>query len=192
MKKQFFGTYEIAKICHVTPVTVNNWIDKGLIPSFSTGGGHRRVWDDDLAAFLIKHNIPVPEELKTQSRVKIMIVDDEPSIIVTLQRTIEGIFENVDITSADNGFKAGQDITIQKPDLIILDLKLPGLDGFEVCRQIKTNPGLKHSKILAMSGYNIKEFEAKAIQSGADDFLPKPFTHAEVIEKISKLLKIPV
>lgn len=190
MKTKALGTYEIAKICQVTPATIGNWIDKGILPTFTTGGGHRRVWIEDLLEFLKKHNIPVPEALKNQSNIKIMIVDDEPAIITTVKRILEAIFENAEIDSADNGFDAGQKIAIQKPDLIILDLKLPGMDGFQVCKLIKSNPALKHSKILAISGYNISEYSKKALESGADDFLPKPFNSEEIKEKISRLLEV--
>jgi len=54
MVKKAFGTYDIAKICNVTPSTVGNWIDKGLLPTFTTGGGHRRVWDKEPGRFFKK------------------------------------------------------------------------------------------------------------------------------------------
>ncbi|MEK7704558.1 MAG: helix-turn-helix domain-containing protein, partial [Myxococcota bacterium] len=55
------GTTEVARICHVTPPTVGRWIEDGKLPSFTTGGGHRRVWVADLVAFFREHNIPVPQ-----------------------------------------------------------------------------------------------------------------------------------
>lgn len=188
MEKKAFGTHEVAKICRVTPATVGNWIDKGLMPTFTTGGGHRRIWADDLVKFLKSHNIPIPKELEIQSNIKILIVDDEPEIINLIKRIISQDFQEIITESALNGFEAGQKSIQFQPDLVILDMKLPGMDGSEVCRQIKANKDLAGTRILTISGQDPDEFGKKSIAAGADDFLAKPFSADELVEKIKKLI----
>jgi CheY-like chemotaxis protein len=187
MSKKAFGTYEIANICDVTPSTVGNWIEKGLIPTFTTGGGHRRVWTDDLVKFLHAHNIPIPDALKNIENPKILIVDDEEHIRKLISRSLKKTYPDVEIHEAADGFEAGQKLATIVPFLVLLDLKLPGMDGFKVCELIRNSTKLKSVKVLAISGHNTEEYRARSLASGADDFLGKPFSVLELMEKITKL-----
>lgn len=188
MGKKAFGTYEIAGICHVSPSTVGNWVEKGLLPTFTTGGGHRRVWAHDLADFLNKHNIPIPEELRMLTSLQILIVDDEEQIRKMIRRIMQRSFPEAKIDDAADGFEAGQKVTQMVPNLIILDMKLPGMDGFKVCQLIRSYDHFKHTKILAISGHNVEEFRKQALRSGADDFLAKPFDADKLNEAVQKLI----
>ncbi|MBN1621970.1 MAG: response regulator [Endomicrobiales bacterium] len=188
MNRKAFGTYEIAKICNVTPSTVGNWIEKGLIPTFTTGGGHRRVWAMDLLNFLRQHNIPVPDKLKDIAGLDVLVVDDENQVRRLIKRALMKNFSDIVIHEAVDGFEAGQKITQLIPVLVVLDIKLPGIDGFKVCEIIRSDERLKNTKILAISGYNIDEYEKKAIESGADEFIGKPFDMEKFLEKTKKLI----
>ena len=189
MEKKAFGTYEIAEICHVTPSTVGNWIEKGLLPTFTTGGGHRRVWSLDLAQFLEKHNIPVPEKMKIIASMKFLIVDDEDQVRRVIKRTLQKLYPESEIYEALDGFEAGQKVSQLVPSLIVLDLKLPGVDGLKVCRSIRSDDRLKKMKVLAISGQDIEESKKNAFNAGADDFLGKPFDVNEFRNKISKMIE---
>ncbi len=189
MKRKAYGTYDIAEICHVTPSTIGHWIEKGLLPTFTTGGGHRRVWSEDLLGFLKSHNIPVPAELNLSGIQSVLIVDDEEPIRKILRRTLQKLFPDAQIHEAEDGFAAGQKIAQMVPSLVILDLKLPGVDGFKVCRGIRSEKRLKKTKVLAISGHNIEEYRKQALASGADDFLGKPFDSRALKEKLSKLME---
>src|SRR3989344_719260 len=168
MERKAYGTYEVADICHVTPATIGNWIDKGILPTFSTGGGHRRGWSEDLARFLTEHNIQVRRVVK---------------------RALRQIYPEAVIFDAEDGFEAGQKVAQILPSLIILDIMLPGLDGYKVCKAIRANERMRHSKILAISGHNIEETRKNILAAGADDFLGKPFTVDALKEKAIRLLK---
>jgi CheY-like chemotaxis protein len=189
MKKVAYGTYEAAQICHVTPSTIGNWIEKGLIPTFTTGGGHRRMWAKDLLNFLNKHNMPIPDFLQDSSAPKIVIVDDDNNICTTVKRIVKKLISGAEISTADNGFDAGQLIADIHPSLVILDLKLPGIDGFKICRSIRANEKLKDTRILAISGLTEEEYRKKALDAGADEFLAKPFELANMKESLFRLLK---
>ncbi|MCB4757031.1 MAG: response regulator [Elusimicrobia bacterium] len=188
MKKKAYGTYDIAKICHVMPATIGRWIEEGKLPSFTTGGGHRRVWDNDLLAFLKKHNIPVPDELKSGELVDILIVDDEPSIRRVVTRLVKKIYPQAALHEAKDGYEAGHKIGSLKPDLVLLDLRLPGIDGIKVCQMVRQDKNLKTVKILVMSGYSVDQCKKKALDAGADDFIAKPFEAEELTSKITRLL----
>jgi len=189
MKKAAYGTYEAAQICHVTPSTIGNWIEKGLIPTFTTGGGHRRMWAKDLLDFLNKHNMPAPDFLKNSSITKIVVVDDDQQICVTVKRIIKKLITGAEVFTADNGFDAGQLISEIQPSLVVLDLLLPGIDGFKICRSIRANDKLKNSKILAISGHTEDDYRKKALDAGADVFLAKPFELTDLKETFFSLLK---
>ena len=191
MRRKAYGTYEIAEICQVTPATIGNWIDKGILPVFSTGGGHRRVWDDDLVRFLNEHNIPIPDKLSMNAVQSFVIVDDEIEIRKIVRRTLQKLYPQAKIFDAEDGYEAGQRILQIVPSLIILDLKLPGMDGFKVCRAIRADEKTKHTKILAISGHNIEESRKNILAAGADDFLGKPFGLDALKEKVVRLLKGP-
>lgn len=189
MKKAVYGTYEAAQICHVTPSTIGNWIAKDLIPTFTTGGGHRRIWAKDLLVFLKKHNMPVPPFLYESSTPRVVIVDDDPAICVTVKKLIKKIVVGVEMETADNGFDAGQKIAEIQPTLVVLDLMLPGIDGFKICASIRANDKLKDTKILAISGNTEPEYRTKALDAGADAFLAKPFELADFKEAVLQLFK---
>ena len=189
MIRKAYGTYEIAEICQVTPATIGNWIERGFLPTFTTGGGHRRVWNEDLIRFLKEHNIPIPAELSAASVQTILIVDDEPDVRKVIRRSLRKIYPAAVIFDAEDGYEAGSRVAQLLPSLIILDLKLPGVDGFKVCKAIRADERTKHAKILAISGHNIEEYRKNIIAAGADDFLGKPFEIESLKEKVAHLLK---
>lgn len=188
MKKKAYGTYEIAKICMVTPPTVSHWIKAGKLPCFTTGGGHKRVWETDLTTFLTTHNIPLPPELARAVKTTILIVDDNAAMRRALRRAMAKIDPQAQIHEAADGFEAGRQIFLLIPSLIILDLRLPGMDGHKVCRMIRQDVKLENIRILAITGYSSSQSKQEALAAGADDYLAKPFDMTELVDKINKLL----
>jgi len=137
--KQSFSTSEVAKYCHVTADTIRKWAEAGRIRVFKTPGGHRRIRREDLLKFLQENEIPIHEDLGT-SDVKILIVDDEKAVVSVIRRFLERSQTGFDIEVAMDGFDAGHQVATFKPDIVFLDLRLPGMDGFEVTRRIKSDP----------------------------------------------------
>ncbi|MDD5097862.1 MAG: response regulator [Candidatus Omnitrophica bacterium] len=117
---------------------------------------------------------------------KILIVDDEPDLLrVTTFRLKKAGYE---ISSATNGQEALDLIRANPPDLVLLDLRLPLIDGYEVCRQVKSDPGLKHVPVIlftASIGHDISETVKKVM---ADDYVIKPFEPDDLLSKIKKLI----
>src|SRR6185503_17085262 len=128
-------------LLHVNPRSVINWIEQSLLPSYRTPGGHRRIRHDDLLAFLRKHEMPTPASL-FEGKFSVLIVDDEHGIIDILQTFLQrqGGYE---IASASDGITALIEVGRVKPDLLILYINIPGVDGVEVCRRIKADSSNK-------------------------------------------------
>ncbi|MBI4396280.1 MAG: response regulator [Elusimicrobia bacterium] len=190
MKKKSIGTYKIAEICGVTPSTIGRWIKDGKIPFFRTAGGQSKVWVRDLVPFLKTHNIPVPPEMtpEPEEAPKILIVDDEPEVRTLVSRIVRRTFPEADVHDAGDGFDAGQKVADLQPALIILDLRLPGMDGFRVCQSIRQDDRFRKTRILAMTGYGVDDSRKRVLSLGADDFIAKPFSTTEMSDKMKKLL----
>ncbi len=117
---------------------------------------------------------------------KILIVDDEPNIIVPLEFLMEQ--NKYDVQVAHSGEEAMALISTYHPDLILLDIMLPGLDGYEVCQKIRKDPKYKETKIIFLSAMARSIDIAKGMGLKADDYITKPFSNAAVVERINALL----
>lgn len=183
--KSIYTTHEISHLLHVNPRSVINWIEQSLLPSYRTPGGHRRIRREDLLAFLHKHQIPTPASL-VDGKFKILIVEDEDDIVHILKAFFErqGGYQ---VSSASDGITALIEVGRAKPDLLVLDIMIPGVDGIEVCRRIKADHANK-TAIIAISGQ--PETEHKILQAGADAFMPKPLDLDKLLGEAKRLLRI--
>lgn len=193
MPDHFLTTGEVAKHCQVSPVTIFRWIKDGKLPAHTTPGGHYRVGARDLLAFMAAHSIPVDTDLrrKVSNTRRVLVVDDEELIVETVVRNLRRPEWKLEFATAFNGFEAGRQLSVFSPELIVLDLKMPGVDGFEVCRQVKSDPKTQHIRILVVTGFASPEQLQRARDAGADDCLPKPFTGADLRQKVANLLGLP-
>lgn len=187
---EFFTTGQIAEICHVTHRAVLKWVAKGRLKAHRTPGKHSRVHKNDLIAFLQEHGMPIPQGLTLISyKKRVLIVDDDPGIVHALQRLlmVGGDFE---IATAHDGFAAGEAFGTFKPDLVILDIMMPMLDGYAVCQRIRQDEKNKHVRILCISGIDDPLEIKRMMDLGADEYLQKPFTHELMMAKVKKLCQL--
>jgi DNA-binding response OmpR family regulator len=119
---------------------------------------------------------------------KILIVDDEPNIVIPLQFILEK--NNYDVLVGYNGEDALDIIAKDEPDLILLDIMLPGIDGYEVCEMVRLNPAWQKIRIIFLTAKGREEDMAKGMILGADAYINKPFSNAVVLEKIASLLNV--
>jgi excisionase family DNA binding protein len=181
-------TGQIAQYCHVTHRAVLKWVASGKLKAYRTPGNHSRVSIEDFLAFLQQYRMPIPADFKTvRSLKKILIVDDDRGIVNSIRRmlTLENKYM---IETAYDGFEAGQKFVTFQPHFIILDIRMPGLDGYQVCANIRHDPRNKNVKILAMSGVSEEQEVKKIMDLGADDYLNKPFSNKALKEKVDRLL----
>ena len=118
---------------------------------------------------------------------EILIVDDEPSIVVPIQFLMQQQGYNVIV--AENGHDALDMIYKYVPDLILLDIMLPGIDGYEVCEIVRLNPNLRNVKIIFLTAKGREVEIAKGMALGADATITKPFSNAELVAKVKTILE---
>lgn len=182
--------YQASKYCSVSPKTISNWIDEGHINAFRTVGGHRRIRKEDLDAFLRKQGMPVPAALDGGDRRKILVIDDDRLIVETIVRSLEEEPHDYEIISAADGFEAGLQVSHFRPDLMILDIMMPDIDGYEVCRRVKSDPSTCHMKIIVLSAYMDEQNYEKMKQHGADVCFSKPLPLEKLKREVAGLLGI--
>ncbi len=125
---------------------------------------------------------------KNVQRSKILIVDDL-SVNVQLQKTVLSA-KGYEVAVARNGLEALQKVELDPPDLILLDIMMPTMDGFEVCKRLKNNEGTRFIPIIIVTALDEVEDKIKGIEAGADDFIIKPFNKHELLARVKSLLRI--
>ena len=118
---------------------------------------------------------------------EILIVDDEPNVVVPIQFLMEQLGCRVMI--AERGEDALDLIYQYKPDLVLLDIMLPGIDGYEVCEIVRLNPKYRNVKIIFLTAKGREEEIAKGLALGADAYITKPFSNAALVAKVKELLE---
>ena len=180
--------YEASKYCNVSSKTIINWVDSGHIKAYKTVGGHRRINKSDLVAFMEKQGIPIPDIKDDAGRKKILVVDDDPIIVETIVQALEEDEHGYEVISASDGFEAGLQVSHFLPDLLILDIMMPDIKGFDVCKTIKFNPETQHIKIIVLSAYLDDEKFKKMKEFGADICFSKPLPLPQLKEEVARLL----
>jgi len=182
-------TGDIAKYCDVNQRTVIRWLDKGALKGFKLPGrGNNRVKLDDFIKFLKQNGMPVPDELAEQGMPKVLVVDDELPVANAIRRALKPLEVSVEI--ANGGFEAGSQLMIQKPDLMTLDLSMPGMNGFDVIKFVRNTAEIAHTRILVISALNEDELN-RAIEMGANAALSKPFENEALRSAVAELLALP-
>jgi len=186
--KTVFTTGEAAKICKVSQQTIIRCFDNGQLKGFRVPGSRfRRIPREALYKFMKDNGIPT-DALESGKR-KVLLVDDDAELVELMTKVLEedGRFE---VRIASNGFDAGMMVKEYRPDLIVLDVMLPDINGKEVCHRVRADTTLEDVRILCISGM-IEEDKVQELRlSGADDFLHKPFDIEELIDRMCGLLEI--
>jgi excisionase family DNA binding protein len=186
--KTVFTTGEAAKICKVSQQTIIRCFDNGQLKGFRVPGSRfRRIPREMLYKFMKDNGIPT-DALESGKR-KVLLVDDDVELVELMTKVLEedGRFE---VRVATTGFDAGMMVKEYRPDLIVLDVMLPDINGKEVCHRVRSDPTLEDVRIICISGM-IEEDKIQELRlSGADDFLHKPFDIEDLIEHMCAQLEI--
>lgn len=186
--KTVFTTGEVADICKISQQTVIRCFDSGKLRGFRVPGSKfRRIPRDSLMQFMKDNSIPL-ENLDSGKK-RVLVVDDDEAILDMLVELLErdGRFE---VRVARGGYEAGMLTQEFQPDCIVLDYKLPDIDGNRVCRTLRTNPSFSQMKIIIISGVADPDEIAELKAAGADDFMRKPFQIDELIARILQLVQV--
>ncbi len=186
--KTVFTTGEAAKICKVSQQTIIRCFDSGQLKGFRVPGSRfRRIPRDHLYAFMRDNGIPT-DALESGKR-KVLIVDDDEELVELISDVLErdGRFE---IRVANNGFDAGMVVKEYRPDLVVLDIMLPDINGKEVCQRIRADANLEDVRVICISGMVEEDKVGELMAAGANDFMHKPFEVEKLIERMCRLLDI--
>ncbi len=186
--KTVFTTGEAAKICKVSQQTIIRCFDSGQLKGFRVPGSRfRRIPRDVLYKFMKENGIPT-DALESGKR-KALVVDDDEELVELIRDELEndGRFE---VRTANNGFDAGMLVKEYHPDIIVLDVMLPDINGKEVCTRVRADSALDDCKIICISGM----VEADKIEdlkvAGANEFVQKPFEVDALMVRMCSLLDI--
>ncbi len=186
--KTVFTTGEAAKICKVSQQTIIRCFDSGQLKGFRVPGSRfRRIPREQLFTFMRDNGIPT-DALESGKR-KVLIVDDDEELVELIEDVLvrDGRFE---VKSVNNGFDAGMMVKDYRPDIIVLDVMLPDINGKEVCQRVRSDKSMNDVRIVCISGMVEEDKVGELKAAGADDFMHKPFEVEKLIERMCQLLHI--
>ena len=182
-----YTTHQIARICDVYPTTVIGWIKRDKLKAFSTPGGHRRVLQADLLSFLKDFNIPVPEHLAFPAR-RILLVEDDKAVGQMLRKALRSRFKGAQIDWIQDGIGALIALGSRPPDLLILDVVMPVVDGARVLASLRADPNTRRVKVIAITGKRLPAEKLAFMRRQSDAFFRKPFDVMKFVAKSAALL----
>ena len=186
--KTVFTTGEAAKICKVSQQTIIRCFDSGQLKGFRVPGSRfRRIPRDVLFRFMKENGIPT--DALESGRRKALVVDDDEDLVELIRDALEsdGRFE---VRIANNGFSAGMMVKEYRPDIIVLDIMLPDINGKDVCHLVRSDSSLDDTKIICISGMVEQDKVQELHTAGANDFLQKPFEVETLVERMCHLLDV--
>lgn len=182
---RYMSTGEVARLCEVSPITVAKWIDDGILPGHSTPGGHRRVRVTDLVRFLRDHGMDIPPELESLGRRRVLAVDDDEDFLFLLEREFAQLADRYEFRSTTRGTDALVLVGAWKPDIMILDIGLPDLDGIEVCRRLGQMEEAATVSVIGVTALADEKHRRQLVEAGALACLDK----ADLIEGIAPIME---
>jgi excisionase family DNA binding protein len=179
MNERLLTPGDVARLLSVSPVTVRQWAAQGWLKASRTAGQHRRFRESDVLDFARQRGLTlaVPER-ETQ---RLLVVEDDPQLTAFVTAVLEDFADVVEVQTADNGFEAGRKVEAWRPDILLLDLMVPGIDGFTLCSQVVADPKTRDTRIIAMTGYYSTQNVRRILDAGAETCLAKPFSPQDLI-----------
>jgi len=186
-KTIIYSALEVANICGVVNQTAINWIRNGYLSAFTTPGGQYRVYLDDLIDFMKKRKMRIPEDLLAKAscekkNLRFLIVDDDKGLNTVLSKFLQREFKDCETYQAFDGFEAGALLVDKKPSIVILDLDLPGVDGFKLCSKIRSSEEFGNPLIFVVTALREEDIEEKCKAIGADEFYYKSLNLNDIVE----------
>ena len=175
---------QAARFLGVAQSTIRKWSDQGRVPAFYTPGGHRRYRRADLEAFLDRSG----PGGRTKTGPLILLVDDDEKVRELVRINLE--FEGYVVRAADGADEGLAAIAEVKPDLILLDVMMPHVDGWEMLRRVQEKYGAGVIPVVMFSGKVDEEAEARAASSGARAFVGKPFDLQHLIDQTKQIVPV--
>jgi len=173
--KEYFTSREAAEKLGVAVSTIQLWTNNGLLRAWTTGGGHRRITRSSVEAMLNQQQTD-SGEFKTELPLSVVIVEDDAQQLRLYEKLFNGWNMNVSINTARDGYEGLIKIGNVLPDVIITDLMMPNMDGFQMVRALKEIPELEHSLIIVVTGLEQSEIISRGGLPKDVHIFRKPFS----------------
>lgn len=188
----YYTTYQVAKFLGVSLPTVVNWVNSGRLAAHRTPGGHRRIRHHDVVAFAREHNYPLDRSLLepvTTGVGRVLVVDDERDFgeLVRDYLVAKG---SLSVEIAESGFQAGLLLGRFRPDLVLLDIMMPDMDGFHVQRVMRSDPETRHIPMIACTGYRDPDVERRIREANFDGYVEKPIKLEALLALVLEQLRV--
>lgn len=190
-----YSALEVANICGVVNQTAINWIRNGYLKAFSTPGGQYRIYLEDLVDFMKDRNMKIPTELLEASQqeksisASILIVDDDRGLNQVVTKFIEKEIPDLSIFQAFDGFEAGAIMAEKKPNIILLDLDLPGVNGEDLFKKINASEEFGKPVVCVMTALKDETVLDRLKDNGVENFFIKPLNLVEISDTVKDLIK---
>jgi excisionase family DNA binding protein len=200
---KFLSSIEVASACGVSTRTVSNWIRDGAIPAHRTVGGHGRVAVEDLRRFLVERGMPVPPGLgggeparamrpaaapePEARRRRVLVIDDDETLLQVVREFLTS--SGYEVETARHGFLAGYLAGHHRPDVILLDIMMPGLDGYEVLSLMRRRPEARGIPVIACTSLKGPEVEARVRGAGFHAYVKKPIDFRALLQLLEGLAR---
>ena len=182
LEKPYLTPAEAAALLMVAPVTLRAWAAKGLLRAQATAGGHRRFLRRDLERFANERGLHLSDRFPASSELRVLVVDDDRLFADFLVEFLCN--RGAQAVACYEGFAAGRRVESYGPDIVLLDLMMPGIDGIEVCRGLKADKATRHIRVLAMTGFPNEASVSAVIGAGAELCLHKPLDQEKLLAAI--------
>ena len=183
-KRRYLKPGEVAELLMVTPMTIRRWASLGMLPTKTTSGGHRRFLKRDVERFARERGITLAP--RDGEGLRVLVIDDNEPFVRFVQRILKTKAGVEQVKVAFTGFEAGVQLRDFSPDIVLLDLMMPGMSGLEVCREIKSHPATRDVRVFVVTGYPSRQNVDRALSAGAEGCLSKPLN----VDQLLPLLRL--
>lgn len=182
---RFLKTFDAAEYLGVSRSSLTNWAKQGLLKSGVTPGGHYRFTIEELNSFAARRGLKIAGKLPHASGTRILIVDDDEVFRAFVKEALEA-FDGYELKEAEDGMQGALVAGSWQPDLVIVDLKMPNMNGIDFCKSIKKNESTSDASIIVASAYLSEDARKEIAETGVDVILEKPVRLASLVAALGK------
>lgn len=185
-KNKFMKTSEAADYLGVSRSSITNWVRQEVLEAASTPGGHYLFSQEQLDNFANERGMSIPETVETEANFRILSIDDDKEFREFVSEALE-VYSGYELKEAEDGMQGALLVGTWRPDLVIVDLRMPNMNGVEFCRLLKKDKSTDRVKIIIASAYLSPEVKEEVTSLGVDAILEKPVRLASFVATVGKL-----
>lgn len=187
--KDHLTTREAAKILGVAVSTIQLWTNNGLLQAWTTGGGHRRITRRSVEEMLHQQQVATGEDEQPQ-KLSIVLVEDDAQSLLLYKKQLLNWNKDINLITAQDGYQGLIQIGRTLPDIIITDLMMPNIDGFQIIKALKEMPELQHSLIIVITGLIDPEIAARGGLPDGVSVFTKPVAFDSLITLLNQKISL--